>query len=89
MVLGSGDAAIHLSADSRDAGKAIPIDCFQPQGCLSHQVIDAAVEIAAAGQAVLQRVETILPASGGGVVATAMLKEQEVAIRFQNPPDFA
>ena len=85
----AGGAAIHFPADSRDAGKAITIKLFQPQACVQYQSIDAAIEIAAASQEVLQRVESILPPGGEGIVAAAMLQEQEVAIRLQHPANVA
>ena len=85
----AGGAAIHLPADSRNAGETITIKLFQPETCVQYQSINAAIEIAAAGQEVLQRVESILPPGDEGHVAAAMLQEQEVAIRLQLPADVA
>ena len=85
----AGGAAIHFPTDSRDAGEAITIKLFQPQACVQYQSIDAAIEIAAASQEVLQRVESILPPGGEGIVAAAVLQEQKVAIRLQYPANIA
>ena len=85
----AGGAAIHFPADSRNAGETITIKLFQPETCVEYQSIDAAIEIAAAGQDVLQRVESILPPGDEGIVAAAMLQEQEVAIRLQHPANVA
>ncbi len=82
-------AAIHFPADSRNAGETITIKLFQSETCVEYQSINAAIEIAAAGQAVLQRVESILPPGDEGIVAAAMLQEQEVAIRLQHPANVA
>ena len=89
MSVDAGGAAIHFPADSRDAGKAMTIKPFHPPACVQYQSIDAAIEIAAAGQEVLQRVESILPPGDEGIVAAAMLQEQEVAIRLLHPANVA
>ena len=85
----AGGAAIHFPADSRNAGETITIKLFQPETCVQYQAIDAAIEIAAASQDMLQRVEPILPSGDEGIVAAAMLQEQEVAIRLQHPANVA
>lgn len=85
LLIDAGGAAIHVTPDSRDAGKAIPIKLFQSQAGVEHQSIDAAVEMATAGQDVLQGVEPILPAGDEGIVAAAVLQEQKAAIWLQDP----
>ena len=89
LSIATRSAAIHFSTDSRDTRKAITIELFQPQAGVQHQLIDAAVEIAATGQEVLQRVEAILPSGDDGIVAAAMLQEQKVTIRLQHPANVA
>lgn len=89
MVLGNSGPAIELSADSRDAGQGITIELFHAKTGLSDELIDASIEIAAAGHHLLQRVESVLPAGDRRVVASAVFKEQEAAVRFQDSPDFA
>ncbi len=83
-----GHAAIHLSTDSRNTGQGITIELFKSKPCLHHELIDAPVEIAAAGHNLLQRVKPVLPAGNGGVVTAAVFKEQKAAVRLQDPPDF-
>jgi hypothetical protein len=81
-------AAIHFSADSRQAGKYIPIEGPHMQAGTVDQTIDTPVQIAAATQPVLEGIETVLPSCNGSIVATAMLEEKESPGRFDDSSHF-
>ena len=81
-------SSIHLASDPWHALHLKPVQSNDLESALLNQLIDSTVQIAAAADDVLNRIQSVLPDDNLLVVAPAMLKEEKAAGRSQDAFDF-
>ena len=83
-----GRTAIHFSTYSRHTLHSKSIELSDGQSGLSDQIVNPAIQIAAAADDVLNGIESVLPAGNLLVVAPTMFQKEKPAFRSQNTPYF-
>jgi len=86
-LLGIGRATIHLPDKPGGVWQPETVELGDRESTGGDQLVDAAVEVAPDADNLLQRVESILPGGKFGLVAPAVLEEDEWAVRFEDAPD--
>lgn len=80
---------IHFASDPRDVAHLESIQLHEAQPALFNQLVDPAIQIAAATNDVLKRIEPILPPRDRLVVAPAMLEEEKSSIWLEDSADIS
>ena len=70
-------ALIHFAENARRVGHEEPATMYEVESVGFDKPTDRAIQIASAGDHALQRVQSILPCSDAGLVATPMFQEDQ------------